>query len=213
MALPNYGASDSASQYLSRNQIQRQRRQERRQNKRQRQKVKKITSGWGPPEEDPGYTDGPVAGGSTPVDDNYSEAVNYPGFQGQYVAPENSYEHPFYSPGATYARPGELHYQVPQNSQLQQTYIEQNPAAGYYGWAANNGYGGLDARSQTVQGMYKDFATAYEASKAYNNFEGNWQDFMDMQDVPHLLEQMTNQQMGIDNSQFRGRDRWSLRGN
>lgn len=213
MALPNYSSADSvAAGGMTRRQVQRERKQYRRDQKQERRKTRRITNSWGQ-QEDPNTATGPTGPTQTPMAPMESlPQPSYPGFQGSYVAPDNSYEHPFYTPNATYARPGELHYQLPQGSKLQEIAIEQNPAGGYYGWAAHQGYGGMDAKSQAVQGMYKDFATGYEAAKLYNNFEGNWQDYMDMQDIPHLLEQMTNAQLGIDQSQFRGRDRWSLRG-
>jgi hypothetical protein len=209
MALPNYDHSDSfAAGGMTRRQVQRDRRQERR----QRKKIRKIST----PSEGGGSTEwGTIEPPPTPVDEDWGyiePLTNQPGYQGQYVAPDNSAQHPFYSPGASYARPGDQHFQLAQGSPLQQVAFENNPGGAYYGWANNQGYGGFDAESQTVQGMYKDFATGYEAAKLYNNFQGNWRDFMDMQDVPHLLEQMTDAQLGIDRSQFRGRDRWALRG-
>lgn len=207
MALPDYSSASSASfgaAPMTRNQKQRERKQERRQDRRTR----RITRGWG--QEEPADTTD-YSQPYVPGDQYEYDETQYPGYQGTYVAPENSYNHPFYTPGASYAQQGQQ-YLNPSGTDIQKTYIERNPAAGYYGAISQQGYGGLDAKSQTVQKMYQDFATGYEASKAYNNFEGNFRDFMGMQNIPNLLEQMTSQQIGIDRSAFDGRDRWQFRG-
>lgn len=208
MALPDYSSSSSASFGVpqSRGQVRRDRRQDRRANRRARN----ATSPYTQDSPESSYND-QSAYGTGDAESVYSNGQGA-GFQGSYVAPDNSYEHPFYTPNATYARQGENYNNI-NGTDLQRNYIDANPAGGYYGWAGQQGYGGLDARSQTVQGMYKDFATGFEAAKAYNNFEGNFQSYLGQQDVPHLLEQMTSQQIGIDRSKFNGRDRWSQRGN
>lgn len=208
MALPDYNR-DSTASFGNPQQARRQRRRDRRQDRRADRRAANAAGLYSQTDPQAEYDQQDTYG----TDDAMSVYTDNQGqgFQGNYISPDNSYEHPFYTPGASYARPGENFYNI-NGTDLQKNYIEQNPAAGYYGWAANGGYGGLDAKSQAVQGMYKDFATGYEAAKAYNNFEGNFQSFLNQQNVPQLLEQMTSDQIGIDRSRFNARDRWSQRG-
>lgn len=196
MALPDYSGA------VSRNQVQRQRKRENRQQRR----VKRATQGATP-----------VGTPYTPPDSGEPEDYTIQtgqGYQGQYVAPSNSLQNPFYDPNASYARPGETYYRPPAGgSQLSQMVYDDDPAGYYYGQLNQLGYGGRDARSQAAQSMYKQYQLGYSTAKTNNNWNLHWDQYLREQDIPTQIEMMSDEELGIDASRYGGRDRWQLRGN
>lgn len=137
------------------------------------------------------------------------------GYQGVYTPPANNAQHPFFDPNATQAQQGDQYggqQWLQPGSPGYNMYGTLNPAAYYTNYLGNRNLGGLDARSQTAQGMYRDWAAGYEAAK-FQNPELLFPDFMEMQNIPNLLEQMSEEQIGIDRGRYAGyRDRWGFRG-
>lgn len=87
----------------------------------------------------------------------------------------------------------------------------ENPQAYYYSALNERGLGGLDARSQAAQGMYKDVALGYQAAHT-RNMELQLPEYLQGWDPNSVLDQMSEEQLGINRSQFQGRDRWGMRG-
>lgn len=137
------------------------------------------------------------------------------GYSGVYTPPRNSLSHPFFDPQASQANTGDQYggqNWLQPGSPGYNMYGTQNPAGYYYNRLGRLGLGGFDARSQAAQGMYRDVAAGYEAAK-FENPELWFPDFVEMQDIPSLLEQMSEQQLGIDRSRFSGdRTRYGFRG-
>jgi hypothetical protein len=119
--------------------------------------------------------------------------------------------HPFFDPNANYRtstamqnfEPGSLPYNIYST--------EQSPEGYYYNIMNQQGFGGLDAKSQAAQGMYRDYARGYQAAKLQNN-DLWFPEYMGMQDVGANVRNLSNRQLGIDENLYAGRDRWSLRG-
>jgi hypothetical protein len=199
MALPDYSAAAMNNN------------QQRRAMKRDRRQERRARNQWTQPmsTDEVSYPSGTSQSTAQPHQYGYDFG---PGYQGPYTPPANSQSHPFYDPNATYARQGGQHYQLQEGSDLHTRYGDQNPQSAYISHLGKLGLGGMDARSQAAQGMYRDFAGGFEASKLNNNFEGHWGDFLAMQDIPGLLERMSSEQIGLDTTQYGGRGRWSLRG-
>lgn len=192
MALPDYTGGGSQNRRAVR--------RDRRQDKRRRKRLRGQTP------YDYGQMDEPAI----PAD--YSQITNQgTGFQGVYQPPSNTSGHPFYDPNSNYAQPGKQYNQFPRGSELANEFAQNNQAGYYYDYMNRMGLGGLDARSQAAQGMYQDYALGYKAAQN-QNVELQWADYLGMQDVNGLLDRMSNQQVGIDDTAFGARNRWSMRG-
>ena len=200
MALPDYTSTtgfarpSARERHKARNILQRDRRQERRQDRRQG-----------------GKTTYPA---STPTAQPTSYAQPQSGYNGVYTPPANSGSHPFFDPQASQANTGDQaggSQWLQPGSQGYNLYGTLNPAAYYTNRLGHLGLGGLDARSQTAQGMYRDWAAGYEAAK-FQNPELLFPDFMEMQNIPGLLDQMSEEQIGIDRGRYQDRSRWGFRG-
>jgi hypothetical protein len=91
-------------------------------------------------------------------------------------------------------------------------WANDNPEAYYYYVMNQKGLGGLDARSQMGQSMFRDAQRGYGAAKM-NNMALWWPEYLEQWDVNAALDQMSQSQMGIDVSNYGGgRDRWGMRG-
>jgi hypothetical protein len=129
---------------------------------------------------------------------------------------QTSTEHPFYDPNSSYWQngtgqptPSNLFGQA--NTELQRQYSNQNPEGYYMYWLGQQGLGGLDARSQAAQSMYRDAMSGYGAAKV-NNAELDLADYLRMWDVQRLLSEMSYDQLGMGGtSQIGGRNRWGMR--
>jgi hypothetical protein len=156
----------------------------------------------------------PATAPPTAVPTDYSTGGITNGYAGPQTPPSNSGQHPFFDPNAAYTKPGDPFYQFPEDSQPYNLYAtNEAPEGWYYAHLNNQGLGGLDARSQAAQGMYRDFALAYQAAKATGNLELWWPQFMKQQNIQGLIEGMSHDQLGIDEGAYRGRgERWALRG-
>ncbi len=195
MALPDYTSLGRTSK-KDRRQGRRDTRQDRRQDRRR---------GGRTPTAYPAQT--PTA---SPTD--YSQPAS--GYSGVYTPPRNDAAHPFFDPQASQANVGDQYggqNWLQPGSPGYNMYGTQNPAAYYYMNMGQQGLGGLDARSQTAQGMYRDFAAGYEAAK-FQNPELLFPDFMEQQNVPDLMDQMSEEQIGIDRRRYQDRSRWGFRG-
>lgn len=138
-----------------------------------------------------------------------------PGYQGQVTEPQYDNSHPFYDPNSNYAHTGYAYGQLPgwgnPGNDAANMWAEDNPDAYYYSVMNERGLGGMDARSQAAQGMYKDAMMGYKAAHT-KNMELRLPQYLAGWDPNTALNQMSNEQLGIDESRFRGRDRWGMRG-
>jgi hypothetical protein len=120
--------------------------------------------------------------------------------------------HPFFDPNANYATHPTQNQSFPEGSLPYNIWAtEKSPEGYYYGVMNDRGFGGLDAKSQAAQGMYRDYARGYQAAKM-KNAELWFPEYMGMQDVAANVRNLSNRQLGIDENLYAGRDRWSLRG-
>lgn len=137
-----------------------------------------------------------------------------PGYQGPVSGPQTNNQHPFFDPNSNYAQTGRQYGALPGGPGHSATNIygtDVNPQGYYYAALNERGLGGLDARSQAAQGMYKDAALGYQAAKT-RNMELWFPEYLEQWDVNSVLDQMSEEQLGIDRSRFTGRDRWGMRG-
>jgi hypothetical protein len=198
MALPDYTDLGRRSKQ-DRRQGRRETRQDRRQSRRTNRRGDNLPRAR--------YNQTPAAPSA-----DYSQPNS--GYTGVYTPPRNDAAHPFFDPQASQANVGDQYggqQWLQPGSSGYNMYGTQNPAAYYYMSMGQQGLGGLDARSQTAQGMYRDFAAGYEAAK-FQNPELLYPDFMEQQNVPGLLDQMSEEQIGIDRRRYQDRSRWGFRG-
>lgn len=129
--------------------------------------------------------------------------------------PQYTDDHPFFDPNSSYwqsgvgqSNPSGIFNQP--NTELWRQWSNTNPEGFYYGMLNQQGLGGLDARSQTAQGLYREAMTGYQAAKQ-NNAELDVADYLRNFDVQGILRRMTNEQIGIDTPRYRARNRWGQR--
>lgn len=137
-----------------------------------------------------------------------------PGYQGPVQGPQTSPQHPFFDPNSNYAQTGRQYGTLqggPGNSALNNYGTDVNPQGYYLAQLNQRGLGGLDAKSQAAQGMYKDAALGYQAAKT-KNMELWFPEYLEQWDPQNVIDQMSDEQLGIDRSRFQGRDRWGMRG-
>jgi hypothetical protein len=134
------------------------------------------------------------------VQNDYSQNPSYTG-------------HPFFDPNSNYQWKDNAPLQFEPDSPIYQNWAEENPQGAYFEVLNELGLGGLDARSQAAQAMYRDYATGYQASKM-RNANLWWSQFLEMQrpQIMNQIQQLSNEQLGINEANFTGRDRWALRG-
>lgn len=155
---------------------------------------------------------GPTSGFPDPI------VSTQTGYTGTVGASTDVVNHPFYDPNNNYRLGGVRGTtQTPWNDQTKgslsyMNYATQNPEAYYYGLMNQMGYGGVDAKSQAAQGMYRDYARGYEAAKAMGTQDLWFPEFMGGQDVRGTINMMSNEQLGIDESRYNSRTRWGMRG-
>jgi hypothetical protein len=140
--------------------------------------------------------------------------AQHPGFQGTVTSPQTSSQHPFFDPNSNYAQTGRQYGRLPGGPGSSAVNIygtDVNPEGYYYATLNERGLGGLDARSQAAQGMYRDAALGYQAAKT-RNMELWFPEYLEQWNPSQVLDQMSNEQLGIDDSRFQGRDRWGMRG-
>lgn len=195
MALPDYSGA------MTRNQIQRQRKKENRQQRR----TKRATAGAVP-------TPNPVVQPQTGQQEDYTLNTGT-GYQGVYQPQSGGLDHPFYDPNASYAKEGDEYFRPQGNSALERTMYDNDPAGYYYGQLNRMGYGGMDAKSQAAQGLYKQYQLGYSTARTNNNWNLHWDQYLAEQDIQNQIEMMSDEDLGIDRSRYGGRDRWQLRGN
>jgi hypothetical protein len=120
--------------------------------------------------------------------------------------------HPFFDPNADYGtNPGQQQALQPGSAVFNTWATEESPEGYYYALMNEQGFGGLDAKSQAAQGLYRDYARGYQAAKTKNQ-ELWFPQYMQMQDPRQQIALMSNEQLGIDETRYAGRDRWSMRG-
>lgn len=131
----------------------------------------------------------------------------------EYTAPRNSEPHPFYDPQATYANPGvPRHRLTPGSSEYNMWGTEESPEGYYYGILAQKGLGGTDSRSLAAQGMYGDISRGYQAARAHSNTNLFFPEFVEMQNIPRLVAQMSDEALGFDRARYQNQYNWTLRG-
>ena len=138
----------------------------------------------------------------------------HPGYQGPVQGPQTNSQHPFFDPNSNYAQTGRQYGQLPGgpgSSAINIYGTDVNPEGYYYATLNERGLGGLDARSQAAQGMYRDAALGYQAAKT-KNMELWFPEYLEQWNPENVLNQMSNTQLGIDDSRIQGRDRWGMRG-
>ena len=162
-----------------------------------RPRRQRIRNAWEPQQAPEPDATIPIAYESTPPGQN----------------PDRDYSaHPFFDPNASYITNPNRSQAVPPGSPAFNTYATENSPEGYYyGLLNQQGFGGLDAKSQAAQGMYRDYARGYQAAKLQNH-DLWFPEFMGTQDIQANVRNMSNRQLGIDENLYGGRDRWSLRG-
>lgn len=154
------------------------------------------------------------AGPVDPMDLSLPELEPLPG---PFTPPRGDLPHPFFDPQADYILPGATSAsQLPGAGQPGSTPFniyatDISPEGYYFGLLSQLGLGGFDARSQTAQSLYGDFARGYQAAKI-KNMELRFPEFMQMQNIPGLIQQLSEEQLGINRSRQRGPINWTLRG-
>lgn len=203
MALPDYSGGGVYADEKNRNQMQRQRQRERNQYQRTKRRSRRQNRG--------GPAAAPAAPTVTPME--YEQPA---GYSGPVTAPVQSTQHPFFDPNSNYATPGGSQpYQMPAGPGSTPQNIwgtNESPEGYYYGVMNQRGYGGMDARSQTAQGMYGDVARAYQAAKGFGNFNMWFPEFVQQWDPTQVIEGMSDEQLGIDTNRYQTDYMWGLRG-
>lgn len=191
MALPNYESTGQPFSFQAAGYNQHQWRDL------PRQRRGRIRRGWGGPPQ--------------PQQEQGGQQPQFPYTYGQPVNPSSDLSgHPFFDPNSNYAANGRSYGFAPNSTAYQGYATEKTPEGYYFGLLNERGLGGFDARSQAAQSMYGDYARGYQAAKL-KNMELWWPEFMQGQNIQGTLDLMSNDQLGIDNSNIQGRDRWSFR--
>lgn len=155
-----------------------------------------------------------------PTQEESGPAANYsltqdPGYQGPVQGPANNMQHPFFDPNSNYAQTGRLYEGPPGNAtpgnNAWNNFASENPEGYYYAVLNQKGLGGLDARSQVAQGMYRDAMRGYSAAHTKNQALF-LPEYLEQWDPNAVLDMLSEEQLGIDRSRFAGRDRWGMRG-
>jgi hypothetical protein len=150
---------------------------------------------------------------------NFEDPFYGSGYTQNYGPSSDIINHPFYDPNSTYLLGGERGQRQTSwdsvggpASLAYQNYATQNPEAYYLAQMGKLGLGGQDARSQTAQGLYRDYWGGYQAAKASGTMDIWWPEYMAGQDVQGTLRMMSNEQLGIDDTRYNARTRWGMRG-
>lgn len=134
--------------------------------------------------------------------------------------PQGNFDNPFFDPRSNYIPAGSQGANVnffgsagdPNPTTMGNIYgTTESPEGYYYAVLNQQGLGGLDARSRAAQSMYGDYSRGYQAAKMFNS-ELMFPQFMQMQNVPGLVQMLSDEQLGIDRNQYRGALNWTLRG-
>lgn len=154
----------------------------------------------------------PQTNSTGPVDNPY-------GYTGTVPGTSDYANHPFFDPNSQYLVPGvrgDLQNPSKVRSDLsnvvgQQYGTVENPEGYYLALMNKLGLGGLDARSQTAQGLYKDYQGGYAAAQ-FTTPNLFFPEYMGGQNVQGLIGNMSYNQTGIDPQQWSDRTRWGMRG-
>lgn len=197
------------TQHQQRRVVRQDRRQDQRARRQGRRQAAAATSGsvYTPP-------------ASTSVDPASYEVPQLPPTPGAGQAlPQGGVNTPFYDPASNYVPSGStgnvLNYWESAGqpgSSVGNIYgSDQSPEGYYFGLLNQQGLGGFDARSRAAQSMYSDYARGYQAAKMKNS-ELFFPQYMQMQDIPGLIQLLSDEQLGIDRNNVQGGLNWSLRG-
>lgn len=162
----------------------------------------------------------PTTPPATPANPSDFTMPQLPETPGPYTFGNNGLDNPFFDPGSTYVPQGSQGNTVnwwnsagsPNPITPGNQYAEENPEAYYYYLLNQQGLGGLDAKSRAAQSMFSDFARGYQSAKGLNS-ELHWAQYANKQNIPNLIQLLSDDQLGIDRGQTSGGPiNWTLRG-
>lgn len=193
-------------------QQRRERRQDNRQDRRDRRFGRRMQNTPATP-----TTTQPAATSANPADYTYEPLPVNPA--AGTAMPSGNLTNPFFDPASNYISPGTQGNVVnffdtagQPGSTMGNIYgTEESPEGYYYAVLNQRGLGGFDARSRAAQSMYGDYARGYQSAKMMNS-ELWFPQYMGMQDIPSMIQMLSDEQLGINREQFNGPVNWTLRG-
>ena len=87
---------------------------------------------------------------------------------------------------------------------------ETNPEAAFTRWLAEQGYGGVDTRSEQARSLYNRFTEGFGAVKT-NNPGAKWTDYLAGMKLPDIFAGMSPAARGEQETRYVGPVRWQLR--